>query len=111
MPEWSGALSSGETQTSYAGSKISATIKADGVGVLRGMTSVPEAVATGSHRLERNRLGSPSEYDASEEACAPVPVATAPGTDSITRRSHSVVSQQRDPVKLREWIFSITRCS
>jgi len=27
MPEWSGALSSGETQTSYAGSKISATIK------------------------------------------------------------------------------------
>src|SRR5438128_3355961 len=46
--------------------------------------SVPGVVATGLQRLERNRLGCPSEYDASEDACAPVPVATAPGTDSIS---------------------------
>src|SRR6266567_7707461 len=46
--------------------------------------SEPGAVATELQRLERNRLGSPSEYDASEDACAPVPVATAPGTGSIS---------------------------
>src|SRR2546423_15679730 len=50
------------------------------------MKQVPRAVTSGSQRLERNRPGCPSEYDASEDACAPVAVATAPGTDFIFRR-------------------------
>ena len=50
--------------------------------------AVPGAIATGSNRLERNRPGCSvtlNDAHASEDACAPVPVVTAPGSDFISR--------------------------